>query len=265
MKIFRQILVAIALVAVIVLSPLLSNISVETWQRIHDVVAAENLNLPLWIDYAAVCVFSICGTMTARVKGYDFVGAFVLAGVTAMGGALLRDGICIQHDISPLFTDSGYILSLTAAWLCAIYFGEYLMRLDNFMVACDAAGLGLYAVFGTNKALAFGLSVPVAIGIGALNAVGGGLLRDIISGEQAQIFKPGQFYTAIAVLSAILYILLIDILPPTFAAFVVVVLTIIARFAVIRYNIHSESIEEKQNSVKRIFEIIHDKTHHTKK
>ncbi|MCR5184438.1 MAG: TRIC cation channel family protein [Opitutales bacterium] len=265
MKIFRQILVVIALVTVIVLSPLLLNISLETWQNIHNAFAAKELNLPAWIDYAAVCVFSILGTMTARVKGYDFVGAFVLAGVTAMGGALLRDGLCLQGEISPLFTDSGYVLSLTAAWFCAIYFGEYLMRFDNFMVLCDAIGLGLYAVFGTNKSLMCGLSVPVAIGIGTLNAVGGGLLRDVISGEQAQIFKPGQFYTGIAVLSAALYVLLIDFLPPTIAAFIVVVLTIVARFAVIRYNIHSETIADKQNSVKRIIEIIHDKTHHKKK
>lgn len=264
MNVFRQTLVVVALLALIVLSPLLSNISQETWQEVHEAFVAKSLNLPLWIDYVAVCVFSICGTMTARAKGYDFVGAFVLAGVTAMGGALLRDGLCVQHDISPLFTDNGYVLSLTASWLCAMYFGEYLIRLDNFILLCDAAGLGLYAVFGTNKSLMCGLSVPVAIGIGALNAVGGGLLRDIICGEQAQIFKPGQFYTGIAVLSAGAYVLLIKALPPTVAAMIVVLLTILARFVVIRYNIHSESIADKQNSIKRFFEIIHDKTHSRK-
>lgn len=225
---------------------------------LYSSFTADTLVLPIWIDYAAVFVFGITGTITARLKGYDFVGAFVLAGITAMGGALLRDGLCIQTDISPLFSDSGYIISLTAAWLFGMHFGEYFMRFDNFIILCDAAGLGLYAVFGTNKSLAYELSVPVAIGIGMINAVGGGLLRDVIARDEPMVFKPGQFYTGIAVIASTLFVFLYKTIPPTAAAFVVVVVTVVCRMLVIRYDLHSQSVAETQERIKRLLKAIRE-------
>lgn len=254
----RSVFILIFLIAgLLVLRSFVDNLE-TVLPELYSSFTSENLVLPLWIDYAAVFVFGITGTMTARVKGYDFVGAFVLAGITAMGGALLRDGLCIQTDISPLFSDSGYIISLIAAWIVGMYLGEYLMRFDHFIIICDAAGLGLYAVFGTNKALAYDLSIPVAIGVGMINAIGGGLLRDVISRDEPMVFKPGQFYTGIAVLSSILFIALYNFMPPTVVAAVVVVVTIVCRLLVIRYNIHSQSVAETQARVKRLLKAIRE-------
>lgn len=245
------------IVGILILRKLAENLD-TLLPALHSGFTADTLVLPIWIDYAAVFVFGITGTVTARIKGYDFVGAFVLAGITAMGGALLRDGLCIQTDISPLFSESGYIISLTAAWLFGMYFGDLFMRFDNFIVLCDAAGLGLYAVFGTNKALAYELSVPVAIGIGMINAVGGGLLRDVVARDEPMVFKPGQFYTGIAVISSALFVFLYEKIPPTLAALVVVVATIVCRMLVIRYNLHSQSVAETQERVKRLLKAIRE-------
>lgn len=254
----RSIFIIISLLAfVLMLRKFAENLD-TILPALHSGFTADTLVLPIWIDYAAVFVFGITGTVTARLKGYDFVGAFVLAGITAMGGALLRDGLCIQTDISPLFSDSGYIISLTAAWLFGMYFGEFFMRFDNFIILCDAAGLGLYAVFGTNKSLAYELSVPVAIGIGMINAVGGGLLRDVVAREEPMVFKPGQFYTGIAVLASALFVFLYRIIPPTAAALVVVVVTVVCRMLVIRYNLHSQSVAETQERVKRLLKAIRE-------
>lgn len=254
----RSIFIIISLlVSVLILRKFAENLD-TILPALHSGFTADTLVLPIWIDYAAVFVFGITGTVTARLKGYDFVGAFVLAGITAMGGALLRDGLCIQTDISPLFSDSGYIISLTAAWLFGMYFGEFFMRFDNFIILCDAAGLGLYAVFGTNKSLAYELSVPVAIGIGMINAVGGGLLRDVVAREEPMVFKPGQFYTGIAVLASALFVFLYRVMPPTAAALVVVVVTVVCRMLVIRYNLHSQSVAETQERVKRLLRAIRE-------
>ena len=207
---------------------------------------SETLELPLWIDYAAVFVFGITGTMTARMKGYDYVGAFVLAGITAMGGALIRDGVCIQDGLSPIFEDGNYMLSLICAWLTGIFLGGALTRFDGVVMFCDALGLGLYAVFGTNKSLVYGLSFPVAIGIGFINAVGGGLLRDVIAREEPMVFKPGQFYGVVAVVGSALYIVLHQLIPPTIAAIVVALATLVLRYAAVRLNLHSRPIAATQ-------------------
>jgi uncharacterized membrane protein YeiH len=47
----------------------------------------------------------------------------------------------------------------------------------------DAAGLGLFGVTGTLKALAYGLSPFHAALLGVCTAVGGGILRDMLSGQ----------------------------------------------------------------------------------
>jgi uncharacterized membrane protein YeiH len=47
----------------------------------------------------------------------------------------------------------------------------------------DAAGLALFCVTGTLKALGYGLGPVQAVLLGATTAVGGGLLRDVIARE----------------------------------------------------------------------------------
>jgi uncharacterized membrane protein YeiH len=53
--------------------------------------------LPIWFDLAAVFLFALTGVWAATNRGYDVVGAFVLAFVTGVGGGLLRDGIFLQE------------------------------------------------------------------------------------------------------------------------------------------------------------------------
>lgn len=207
---------------------------------------SETLSVPMWVDYAAVFVFGASGAIVARQKGYDYVGAFVLAGITALGGALVRDGVCIQDGISPIFEDGNYMVALICAWLCGIFLGGVLTKFDGIIMFCDALGLGLYAVFGTNKALVYGMSIPVAVGIGFINAVGGGLLRDVIAREEPMVFKPGQFYGVVAVVGSVLYIILHQMIPPTIAAIVVALVTLLLRYVAVRLDLHSRPIADTQ-------------------
>ena len=48
--------------------------------------------LPIWFDLAAVFLFALTGVWAATKRGYDVVGAFVLA-----FGGLLRDGIFLRE------------------------------------------------------------------------------------------------------------------------------------------------------------------------
>jgi uncharacterized membrane protein YeiH len=47
----------------------------------------------------------------------------------------------------------------------------------------DAAGLALFAVSGTMKALAFGAPTPAAMVLGVLTGIGGGMVRDLLVRE----------------------------------------------------------------------------------
>ncbi|MBR6797935.1 MAG: TRIC cation channel family protein [Opitutales bacterium] len=250
----------ILLLICVVLTPSTIEIVRGILTSLQESFFSETLALPAWIDYAAVFVFGTSGAMVARQKGYDYVGAFVLAGITAMGGALVRDGICIQDGISPIFEDGNYMVALICAWLCGIFLGGVLNKFDGIVMFCDALGLGLYAVFGTNKSLVYGMTIPVAVGIGFINAVGGGLLRDVIAREEPMVFKPGQFYGVVAVVGSALYVMLHQLIPPTIAAIVVAVVTLVLRYAAVRLNLHSQPISDTQDWLRGyIHELRHKK------
>jgi uncharacterized membrane protein YeiH len=160
-------------------------------------------SLPLAFDLAATFLFAVTGAMTAMRKGYDFVGVFFLALVTGIGGGLLRDGVFLQQV--PAVLDSHYLLAVVVATVIGLVFGQSLNRLSLVFLLVDALGLGIYVVFGAQKALNAGLGWIPALLIGVINAVGGGVLRDLMSREDPLIFRPGEFYAAAALMGGAVF------------------------------------------------------------
>jgi uncharacterized membrane protein YeiH len=64
----------------------------------------------------------------------------------------------------------------------------------------DAAGLALFAVTGTQKALAAGLNPAMAAVMGMLSGIGGGIVRDILVNETPTVLRADLY--AVAALSA---------------------------------------------------------------
>ena len=44
--------------------------------------------------------------------------------------------------------------------------------------------------------------------VGVVNAVGGGLLRDLLTGEEPLLFKPGQFYVLASLAGCLIFVCL---------------------------------------------------------
>jgi uncharacterized membrane protein YeiH len=65
-----------------------------------------------------------------------------------------------------------------------------LERLGRTLLLFDAAGLGLFCVAGTVKAVAHGLGPVAAAVLGVTTAVGGGVLRDVIARETPALVRP---------------------------------------------------------------------------
>jgi uncharacterized membrane protein YeiH len=163
--------------------------------------------LPLSFDLAATFFFAVTGGLTAMRKEYDFVGVFFLALVTGLGGGLLRDGLFLQQ--TPTVMESHYLLTVFAATVISLVFGERLNHFAFAFMLLDAIGLGLYAMVGVQKALSVGIAWVPAILIGVINAVGGGLIRDLMTREEPLIFRPGEFYAAAAFLGSALFVLMV--------------------------------------------------------
>jgi uncharacterized membrane protein YeiH len=77
-------------------------------------------------------------------------------------------------------------------------------RLNTAILVFDAAGLALFCVTGTVKALDYDLGALQAVVLGVMTAVGGGVLRDIIALEIPALVKvESELYSVPAAIGAI--------------------------------------------------------------
>ncbi len=88
------------------------------------------------------------------------------------------------------------------------------------LTGLDAAGLALFAVAGTAKALQFGLLPIMAAIMGTITGVGGGTLRDIFLGEVPAVLR-ADIYAVAALAGAVILLLVRRAGGPLWAAMTV--------------------------------------------
>jgi uncharacterized membrane protein YeiH len=133
-------------------------------------------------DLIGVAVFAASGASAAVAKRLDLFGVAFLGFVAALGGGILRD--LVIGSVPPLaFADWRYAVAAVLASLAVFWLHPQLSRLRRTVLLLDAAGLGLFTVTGTLKALDAGVPAVGACLVGMLTAIGGGLARDLLTGE----------------------------------------------------------------------------------
>lgn len=202
------------------------------------------VELPIWIDLVAVLFFSVTGAMEGIRRHYDFVGVFVLAIASGLGGGLLRDGFFIQSGPPAAMRETGYMLAVVGGCVVAILFYRQVGRLSKPFLIFDALGTGAYGVVGASKAFAAGLAVPACLFVGVVNAVGSGLIRDVLVREEPLLLKPGQFYVIAALLGVGGFALLtlvfhVPAIPATLSA---IAITLVIRMLAVSFDWKTTSI-----------------------
>src|SRR5215204_1514531 len=162
--------------------------------------------LPLYIDLSATFLFAVTGAIFAMRRHYDWVGVFVLALCSGLGGGLLRDGLFIQEGVPVAMRSASYLWAIVAGCFATVLFRRFAPRMERLFLLADALGLGAYGVVGTSKAYAAGLSPLASIFVGVVNAVGGSLIRDVLVSAEPLLFKPGQFYVMAALVGCFAYV-----------------------------------------------------------
>jgi uncharacterized membrane protein YeiH len=176
------------------------------------------------LDLIGIFTFAISGALLAIQRDFDIVGIAILAVITALGGGILRD--LALGDTPPLAFDRWEYLAvpLAAAAITFVAHPEINRRTPTLLVF-DAAGLALFVVAGTVKALDFGLAPIAAVTLGVTTAVGGGVLRDVIARETPALVRPdSELYAVPAVIGATVIAVAweLDAYEPMFGAIVAV-------------------------------------------
>ncbi|HWL42140.1 MAG TPA: trimeric intracellular cation channel family protein [Ilumatobacter sp.] len=141
------------------------------------------------LELVGIVAFAVSGGLMAVRKGFDLVGVLVLSVVTALGGGAIRD--LLLGATPPAAVTDGWYLTLSCATGLVMMVAHHWVHqgVRRTVLVFDAAGLGLFCVTGTLKAIDFQVGVPGAIALGVVTASGGGVLRDVLAGEQPQMFR----------------------------------------------------------------------------
>jgi uncharacterized membrane protein YeiH len=158
------------------------------------------------LEAAGVAIFALTGALVAARKGMDPFGFILLATVTGAGGGTLRD-LLLGRTVWWVEAPLGVVICASVAlgaWTIAYVRPGYLdgWSAKRLLLWADAAGLALFAVSGTQKALAADVPMLSAIALGAMTASFGGILRDILAGDRAMVLWSRDFYVTAAAAGA---------------------------------------------------------------
>ncbi|MBV1851500.1 trimeric intracellular cation channel family protein [Catellatospora tritici] len=153
-------------------------------------------------DLTGVAVFAASGGSAAVGKRLDIFGVVFVGFVAALGGGILRD--LVINQVPPLvFANWRYPATAIAASLAVFWLHPHLERLRRTVYGLDAAGLGLFTVTSTLKALDAGVPAFGACLLGMLTGIGGGLVRDLLLGEIPVVLRR-EIYAVASLLGAIM-------------------------------------------------------------
>ena len=153
--------------------------------------------LLLGFDLLGTFVFALSGGVLAVRHRLDLFGVLVLACVTAVTGGIVRD-LLIGAVPPASLADWRYLSVAMLAGLVTFRWHALIEHLRNPVLMFDAAGLALYAVLGTGKALAFGLSPFAATLLGIMSGIGGGIARDLLVARTPVVLQPTEIYAVAA-------------------------------------------------------------------
>jgi uncharacterized membrane protein YeiH len=152
------------------------------------------------LDLIGTFVFALSGAAAGVKNKLDPFGVGVLAFVAGNAGGVIRD-LLIGAVPPAAINDWHYVaVSLVAGAVTFLWYGK-VTRLQPMVLLLDAAGLGLFAVAGTQKALSLGINPFIAALLGMVTGVGGGMLRDVLVNEVPIVLRT-DFYALAALTGA---------------------------------------------------------------
>ncbi len=147
------------------------------------------------LDLIGTFVFALSGATAGVKHRLDLFGVLVLSFVAGNFGGITRD-LMIGAVPPAAVGDWRYLAVSALAGAVTFYWFPGVDRLRHAVFVFDGAGLALFAVSGTQKALAFGLNPVMAALLGMLTGIGGGMVRDVLLAEVPTVLRADLYAVA---------------------------------------------------------------------
>jgi uncharacterized membrane protein YeiH len=161
-------------------------------------------HLQLALDLVGVFAFALSGGLVAVKKRLDLFGVLVLSGAAALGGGVMRD--VLIGDVPPVgISDWRLLTCALVAGLLTFLYHPGVERISRLVRILDAAGLAVFAIGGSLKALGAGMDPLTSVVVGGITAVGGGIVRDLLAGQVPEVLRR-EMYALPALLGSALVV-----------------------------------------------------------
>ena len=190
----------------------------------------------LVLDLVGTFVFALSGAVAGVRERLDLFGVLVLSFAAASAGGVMRD-LLIGAVPPAAISDWRYLgVSLLAGLVIFFWFprSERLHKLSNLVLIFDGAGLAVFAVAGTQKALGYGLNPAMSALLGMLTGIGGGMLRDVLLAQVPTVLRSELYAVAALAGASVVVVGHVLNLPPTAMAIAGAVLCFGIRLIAIR-------------------------------
>ncbi|BCW90321.1 hypothetical protein sos41_34890 [Alphaproteobacteria bacterium SO-S41] len=183
----------------------------------------------------AMVAWAMSGAIAAGRRSMDWVGVFILAAVTALGGGTMRD-VLLGHY--PLYwIERPWILGVTTgAAIFAMLIAPFIDRLRRAYLLLDAVGLVVVTIVGCDVARDMGQPFAIAVLAGMITGCVGGVVRDILCNQVPLLFS-SELYASVSVLTGILYVGGLELgLDASLVAIAACAIGLTVRLLAVRYN-----------------------------
>ena len=196
------------------------------------------------IDIVGTFAFALSGATAAARRGLDIFGVLVLSFCAATAGGIARD-VLIGAIPPAALSDWRYLATALIAGLLTFGWHSAIDRLQNSVQLFDAAGLALFAVSGTQKALLYGLDPVMAPLLGMLTGIGGGIVRDVLLSEVPSVLRSDLY--AVAALAGAIVVVGGEALhfPSAVTALAGAAVCFVLRVAAIRYHLQLPAVRAR--------------------
>lgn len=169
----------------------------------------EVLNIIIFtFEVIGTIAFAISGAMTAIEHKLDLFGIFLLAGVTATGGGVIRD-LILGSTPPAAFEKPIYALITVSTVTGFLLFMKLSRKRFSFMHLInlfDTLGLAIFCIVGIDTAITagFGGNMFLSVFVGVCTGIGGGIIRDILAGITPEVLYK-KLYAIPAILGSCVY------------------------------------------------------------